>query len=360
MGGAYKQGQKSRSIAADLLPARALSEQLTARLSSAAGISKLRTRDPVYALSELFKTRFDSFGATAAEQKEEREQSEDSKTADAQTQNGGFSDISKTETQKAVPDFPSYAHSSAQISQRDFYHRFSQTAFNNGKLAGAILQGGGKGMFVSCLKRAFGISMTPTDRQKTVFADNAANLPIVNFPARVVFNRCVHGAASVVFDSAMEADRMLELLSKLATADTDCMLKSSLPDSYRQLFPFLSTEADTALRDALQATLSGLDTPEGSTQETVQKRAMLGAALKKTDAIISRKNQMKTDFTVHLREILNQLHKAEEFYSSDTLVTEIVDELLGPKEPNDDNSDDDNNNKKKHRRSGQKNANSGK
>lgn len=307
---------------------------ITADLSAAAGISELNERDPVYELTESFRTQFDSCGRAGAENLAGQ-----AVTAAAYRppDNGNTPAQSTSRKRSSLsPDFPGYEHSPDQLREGLFFRRFAEAAFNNGRLAGAVLQGGGETMFVSCLQRVGGLTLKPNDKQKTLSSVSAATVPVQNFAAQFQFNRWVHGAAGLVIDSLMNADRLLVLLEKLASDEMANLLEGNEVDTYRRMFPFLSLQKEQELLASYKAALDRLSGGAAAQDaQSIDKRLVLTQGAQKLRSIIERKKQMKTLFLVKLREMLKASAQARERFSSPEFEYEAAQAVSPAPEPDD-------------------------
>lgn len=318
-----KKSRKMQSHAAQ--DTNTLRAGITANLSACAGISALKQRDPVYELSECFRTRFDAAAtekAQAAAAKAGSGEREENPKQKKNRRSGAF----------RSRDFPGFEHSSEPIKEDKLYRRFSETAFNNGKFSGAVTLGGTETMFVSCLERAAGLPFRPSDKQKTLNASSAAEFSVRNYSARLMFNRFAHGAAGIILDSLMDADRILSMLEKLADGGEE-EIEGNDVDTYRNLFPFLSCGREIELLSEYEAALARLkDGPPGD-PELIQKKMVLTQGRDKLRAIINRKNMMKHSFMLKLHELMRASQQAREQFSDRGFVDSAAQTAFGAMPP---------------------------
>jgi hypothetical protein len=331
------QKRSKRELPAQLT-AKDLQAAIAKGLSSTAGISKLRERDPVYELTECFQASFKQFAVNdrQAGQKSENSVEKGSGTRPPQAEK-------KSNRNTFKRDFPSFEHAPAPSDEAGFYSRFSQVAFNNGRMSGAVMQGEEKTMFISCLQRACGVPFRPNDKQKTLFASSAADVPVENYAARLRFNEWTHGAAGIVVDSLMNADTLLSLLETLASDRSSEAIEGNDVDIYRCMFPFLSIKKETEMLELYENAIQTMS-KDGVFKDSfdVDERLVLTHGLKKTRAMINRKRQMKSDFLVRLRELLLRSREARELLSSPLFLQEASAQAFEPP-PEDTGTADDNN-----------------
>lgn len=324
---------KRKKTALLQLPVKNLQAAIRSDLAVAAGDSKLRERDPVYELTESFRTRFDSFPQRTVgmslngKQKSTQHEATKSHTDPKERQRAQASESS--------------AYGYAQ--DQDFNNRFVQLAFNNGKMSGAILHGTEKEMFVSCLQRAGGVPFLPDEKQKRLDAASA-EVPVRNYGTRLRFNRWTHGAAGLVLDSLMDANRVLSLLETLASGRGGDAIEGNDVDMYRKLFPFLSVEHEQKMLAYYEDALKTLS-QDGASQNPldIDKKAVLTQGVLKTRAVIDRKMQMKDEFMVMLRKVMERSHEVKVYFSSPASMNQAAAEAFGPVEEDDDNTDKDQN-----------------
>lgn len=319
------------------LPVKNLQAAIQSDLAIAAGDSKLRERDPVYELTESFRARFDSFPQRAAgmsldgEQKSVQHEATKSHTDQKERQ--------RTQTSESS----SLSSAQGYARDQDFNNRFVQLAFNNGKMSGAILHGTEKEMFVSCLQRAGGVSFLPDQKQKRLDAASA-EVPVQNYGTRLRFNRWTHGAAGLVLDALMDTNRVLSLLETLASGRGGDSIEGNNVDIYRRLFPFLSIKHEQEMlayyEDALKTLSQG-----GVSQDPldIDKKAVLTQGVLKTRAVIDRKMQMKDDFMVILRKVMERSREVKTYFSSPASMNQAAAETFGSVEEDDDDNDRDQN-----------------
>ena len=92
--------------------------------------------------------------------------------------------------------------------------RFSETAFQRGTMSAAVLQGSGRMMLFSCLKKTIGQSQPNKWQQRKLFekASPGRNAPGHN-PDKVFFNRgFTDSAVGLVIDTLRDARRTVETM----------------------------------------------------------------------------------------------------------------------------------------------------
>lgn len=140
-------------------PCRRLRRKTRAASSpGAAGSEFFSHRDPLYHITEDFRQTFDEIGrrhaaALAGESAAGFTRTEQAAQPPqwAEQQTGPVRDA-----QKPNPTNAKDLYQMRWSDNQDMVRRFSETAFQRGTLAGAVMAGTGKMMLVSCLKRTVG------------------------------------------------------------------------------------------------------------------------------------------------------------------------------------------------------------
>jgi len=339
----------------EMLPAHALKAKIENELALAAGTSMIKSRDPVYHITESFKTVFDLTGRTSAEQYAGKnivpfqEGNAEQLGRENALQNTSYEE-GNTEMIFGEPGispentlWTANKKYGEQGVEGEFYHRFARTAFNKGNLASAVLQNGGKTMFVSCLRRALGQSLPNNFKQTTLFSTSSVNVPVPNFPGRVVFNRYAQSAVGLVIDSICGATRTLELFERFASDDSESQLEGSEINTMRIIYPFLSISQEEKMQEEYQKKMYELTEAEKTAagdrdqlNRIAAQKAVVGAGLTKISALIAKKRQMRRDFLSEIVSLLENARNAEKIFSAPSFVEEVVEELLSPGEPPED------------------------
>jgi hypothetical protein len=358
IGRALLHSRKKSKKPMEMLSVHTLKAKIENELALAAGTSMIKSRDPVYHITESFKSIFDFTGRTAAEQYAGKDtalfQEENTEHLDKENalQNISYGE-GNTEMKFGEPGikpegtFLTNKNYTEQGVEGEFYHRFARTAFNKGNLASAVLQNGGKTMFVSCLRRALGQSLPNNIKQTNLFSSSSVNVPVPNFPGRVMFNRYAQSAVGLVIDSICSASRTLEFFERFASEDSESQLEGNEIDTMRIIYPFLSISQEAKMHEEYQKKLHELTEAERAAagdrdqlNRIAAQKAVVGAGLTKISALIAKKRQMRRDFLSKIVTLLENSRKAEMIFSAPSFVEEVLDELLSPAEPPEDDGDD--------------------
>ena len=305
-------------------------KQLKAEIASAAGLSGGKT-DPVVLLMQSYKQRFDAVGSARAAELDGKN-TEPKQAADQNMKTGELDGARKKH------DFPEYTHSRRQIEQGDFCNRFSAVAFRGGTLAGAILEGQAKNMFISCAVRSKSTSVP--EKQKGILGESAIEKSIDAQPAKAVFNRDIRSAVGITVDAIHGAGRVLDIFKSLAEdseeLQDDC---SELRDigTVKQLYPFLSTQSDKALIEKYSTQIKLLENDDSP--EARMERSSLEWALKKAQGVLNRKQSEQRNFLTLLNLMQNRAREAERLFTSEGFAETVAEEIeIVMAEPPDDGS----------------------
>lgn len=286
----------------------AVRKQLQRELSWAAGTEAFRHRDPVYHVTEGFRFAFDRSGQRGAQAAERRSTSplvSDSSIA-------GFSGAWKEQAE----DTRRSADRTAPGTQTPM-RQFAQAAFQRGNMAGAVLQGTGKLMLISCLRRTAGQSQPTKEQQRTLFDTGAKIKKVPGFdPNKVVYNRgFVNSAVGLVVDALQDARRTVELMTGLVQGGKGLGPREGA-DTLRTVYPFLDDSREQGLLEQYRRSIQTAQTPE--------EKALLHSAIIRTRALVEKKAQMKQEFIQKLRLLSDRANEAlEEFQAPD-----FVDSLM--------------------------------
>lgn len=243
--------------------------EIDAALRIAAGAERFQRRDPIYQLSEHFAQTFDLAGRQAAQE---------GSPGGAAAERG-----TDMRTQLSLGE------------SNDFIKKFSQTAFQNGTLASAILLGQGKTVLLSCFKRSAGMA-GPTVTESMRKIDEGANQRYIKqSPSEYLFNDDeAYGAVALVVKATRRAGKVLSDLRK-AALDAEKQGTKTL----RKVYPFLFAGEEKRLLEQLhQRRLEMLKNGEGKSEEY---RAVC-RGIDRCEAQIQKKKQMAN-------ELLNKLDR---------------------------------------------------
>ena len=268
-----------------------------AQLAWAAGAQQFEHRDPLYHVTESFQQTFDWIGKQHAQRL-------------GQQGSGGFC----WRRRRRKGSRPGRSGKAGGTSAQGFYQakdeqrqqalgRFSETAFQRGNLAGAVIQGTGKMMLVSCLKRTVGQSQPQKEQQKKLFegASQQRNVP-GHSPDQVIFNRgFAHSAVGLVVDTLRDARRTVDSMADLAQGKSE-MGCGSGADTLRTMYPFLDDSRERSLLEQYRQQLA----QAGDAGE----KQVLQNALARTRSLINKKAQMKQEFIQKLRFLSDRATEA--------------------------------------------------
>lgn len=329
--------QKKRRT--DIAPGNSMAgkeKKLRAEIMSAAGLSGGRT-DPVTLIAQSYRYNFDAVGNARAE---EMAMKNSNTGKDPQTE--------KTDEQGIYSknrNFPEYSHSKRNIRQGDFCSRFISTAFRGGKLAGAILNGQAKNMFISCVARAKGIPGPQNEKQRRILSESAIEQDIDAQPAKAVFNRDVKSAVGITVDAIHGAGRVFDIFRSIVEGSAEFRENWHEVrdiDTVRQLYPFLSTDGDKALIKKYSEKIKQLE--NNNTPEGLMEKKSLESALKKARSVLDRKQSEQRNFLTQLNMIQSRAREAERLFTSEGFaetVTEEIEADAASEPPDDKNPPDD-------------------
>lgn len=297
---------KRRQKQPPLSKAQAVRQQI----AWAAGSEAFDYRDPLYHVTEDFHQTFDAIGQRHA-------------AALAGETVGGFQPSSMA--QQAMPPDQTDARQLYQTrdpAKQDMVRRFSETAFQRGTLSGAVLQGTGKMMLVSCLKRTVGQSEPTKEQQRRLFEGSSQQRNAASHtPDAVVFNRgFACSAVGLVVDTLRDARRVVDSMANLAEGKSN-MGDSGGAETLQKMYPFLDTSREETLLAEYAARLrSCTDPAECSLLQNAQVRVQ---------ALKQKKEQMRQEFINKLRLISDRAAEALTLFEAPGLPAELAEMLAG-------------------------------
>ncbi len=306
---------------------RAQLEKTLLRQSAwAAGSEFFQYRDPVYHITENFQQTFDAMGRkhigdlTRAQGGPE----EEAGPAPGPGQTAappGQTAAPPGQTGRGPESFyggPGEERGPDPASSRAFYQsknpedqaalgRFSETAFQRGTLSAAVLQGTGRMMLFSCLKKTIGQSQPVREQQRRLFdgASPVRNVP-GHIPDQVVFNRTfTDSAVGVVVDTLRDARRTVEDMQKLVTGGLSRTETGRYgAETLWKMYPFLD---DSREKDLLEQYLDRLGDGEALSAD---ERGLLQSAVDRTRTILDKKARMRVEFINKLRFLSDRASEA--------------------------------------------------
>lgn len=294
-------------------------KKLRAEIVSAAGLSGGRP-DPVSLIAQSYRYNFDAVGSARAEEMAMKNPDQSNNRTTEKTDEQGIYNKDR--------NFPEYSHSKRNIRQGDFCSRFINTAFRGGKLAGAILNGQAKNMFISCVARAKDVPGPQNEKQRRILSESAIEQDIDAQPAKAVFNRDVKSAVGITVDAIHGAGRVFDIFRSLVEGSTEFQENwREVQDigTVRQLYPFLSTDGDKALIKKYSEQIKLLENT--NTSEALMEKKSLESALKKARSVLDRKRSEQRNFLTQLNLIQSRAREAERLFTSEGFVETVTEEI---------------------------------
>ena len=335
---------------------KSLDNVLKRQLYSAVGMEYFQNRDPVYHISESFQRAFETRAAPQANTGEDSPVSENgvhssfsseatgtaSKMGETgvNTGNAGAFEAFRAKTSMDGMFEPAPARR-GDTEDGQFMMRFSETAFNRGKLAGAVMRGSGQMMLFSCLKRTIGQSQPKNFRQRKLFESGTSvkREMVGQQQAQVIFNRgAVDGAVAVVVDATRGARRVLEAMTELAEG-SNILKEGSGAETLQKIYPFLLDTKECELLERYQRLLD--DMPQTLPDYSIRRNIIL-RAIARTHAVIERKRQTRQLFMRRLSEFSDNALAASRMFESPEFLEELTSKLTewAPDNPEDEGGED--------------------
>ncbi len=326
--------KKSRKLPA--VPAEETKQTADERLAWAAGSEQFSRRDPLYHVTENFQQTFDRIGKSHARA-----------AAGGFTEDSLSEDGAKTkESEEKQLQKKAGVAREEEKSQRlwignapSALTRFSNTAFQRGAMSASVLNGTGKMMLVSCLKRSVGESGPKRIQEQTLIGTGSQirNIP-GRSPDQMVFNRSfAKGALGIVVDTLRDARRVVDSMTDIAQGTGEMPTQDSM--TMKTIYPFLDDSRDAVLEAEYREKLAHC------TDE--REKPILQNALVQTLSLRAKKAQMKNEFINKLRFLSDRavetLSELEAPGVLDELVSSVWDEDMPELPENPDEEGDDEN-----------------
>jgi len=256
------------------------------QLAWAAGSEYFQHRDPLWHVAESFQTAFDSTGRQKAGERENPDESRD-----------------KRQEQTGQPSL----------------RKFSETAFQRGNLAGAVLQGTGRMMLTSCLRRTVGQD-AQTAQERTLIGLGAKTRHIPGTgTGNVMFHRgFVDSAVGLVVDVLQDARRTVDMMTRMVQGKGGIGEQDGM-ETLRTMYPFLDHSREEQLLEQYRRQLQQAG--------DVQEKALLQSAIVRTEALMNKKAQMKEEFTQKLREISDRANEALREFQEPEFIDSLMQDL---------------------------------
>ncbi len=289
------------------------------RLAWAAGADRLQQHDALYYVTESFHQSFDRMGrayaqASGAGFREEGEKKgpETEKRERGQKQNGPKED----ETADYQPE-------SRSDRLADALTCFSRVTFQRGAMSAAVLNGTGKMMLVSCLRRTREEIEPRRLEQSRAGTGGTARQISGHAPDQVIFNRSFAGRAlGIVVDTLRDARRVVESMAVMAD-DTGEQSEQNRGALFR-LYPFLDDSRDRALEAEYRERLACCTES--------REKPILQNALVQTVSLRAKKAQMKNEFINKLRFLSDRAAQTLSELEAPGILDELTASAFGERE----------------------------
>ena len=322
--------KKKRKPLSEIQSVSSVKRKIETDLAIGAGTTRVKSIDPIYHITESFRSTFELSGQSQVRQFA-------GKNAQNRTE----------EQQQKEADQTNLATS--EKAKNDFYGRFSEIAFKNGRLAAADLKNEGQTMFVQCLKRALGQSETAYSMKSKLFTKSSEITPLKNpIAKKIAFKHYSHSAIGLVVESILSARQTLELFKRLASDGSEQEGPGMKDNIIRNVYPFLTISEDAERKVEYEEKLRELTSLEGNTLDGKQRneiagqKAVLTAGITKIQGLIMRKRQLQDQFFNRLEQLLENSRKAEAVFRSPGFADNVVEDLLDSQELPEDDRDDPN------------------
>ena len=308
-------------------PAPLTQPMVQRQLAGAVDAGAFQHRDPLWHVTESFQQTFDRIGRRRAAQLT----LESEGGAGLSAVLGGFSAETARQQQEAArpgADRSAQRGAAPTRERKAQYHpelpqgpiqTFSETAFQRGNLAASVLQGTGRMMLATCLKRSLGQAEPLQHRQNLFAGGSQARTVPGSAPDQMVFWRgYAQSAVGLVVDVLTDARAVVDSMAQMA-GGTGALEENEGAQTLRRVYPFLDDKREQALLARYRAQLAETRDP--------REKPVLQNAIVHTHALIERKAQMKEAFINKLRWISDKAQEAlQEMESADTL-EEVAREL---------------------------------
>lgn len=313
--------KNKKAVAASAHAARQTAEE---SLAWAAGTEQFSRRDPLYHVTENFQQTFDRIGRSHARAlvggftPEEPEEKTGRETGEKQREKTGAEAGGNAGGREKEQHLRTGNTATALT-------RFSDIAFQRGTMSASVLNGTGKMMLVSCLKRTVGES-GPKRIQEQGLLDTGSQLRNIpgRSPDQMVFNRSfAKGALGIVVDTVRDARRVVDSMTDMARGTGE--LETEDGGTLRTMYPFLDTSRDLALEAEYREKLAACTDPA--------EKPILQNALVTILSLKAKKNQMRDEFINKLRFISDRATETLAELEAPGTLEEIQTSVWGSREP---------------------------
>lgn len=348
--------KKKRKLPGELQPIASLKSKIETDLALGAETTRVKKIDPINYVTEGFRSTFDLTGKYNASQFGGDDFSDSRgeiyRKKGEKEKFGNNVQSSMQEPQQVEPaiklwrDYPSYESTAEEKAKGRFLKKFSEIAFHNGRLASAVMQNGGKTMFVACLKRALAQSVPTNSIQSKLFSISSVKVSLRNSQAKVVLNSYTNSAIELVMESILSSRRTLQLFELQASDDSEKAVLGMKDNIIRNVYPFLTISNDAERLVEYEEKLNELTLLNEKTgdikkrNEIARQKAVLNVGITKMQGLISRKSQLQNQFFSRLEQFLENSRKAEAIFTSPSFADNVTEEFMDTLELNEDGRDD--------------------
>ncbi len=306
--------KSKRKLAGPAPETRSTAEE---NLAWAADAQQFRHRDPLYHVTESFQQSFDRIGREHARQAAGGVMQPET---EAGAQRAGQEDRIPMRT-PGVSGGEDGDQALWTGNVPSALTAFSETTFQRGAMSAAVLNGTGKMMLTSCLKRTVGESGPKRLQQQTLLGTGSQvrNLP-GRSPDQMVFNRSfAKGALGIVVDTVRDARRVVDSMAEMAQGTGELHGEDS--ETLRTMYPFLDVSRELQLEAEYREKLASCT--------DAREKPIIQNALVQVLSLKAKKAQMKNEFINKLRFLSDRATETlAELEAPDTL-DEIVSAAWG-------------------------------
>ncbi len=306
---------------------------LRSAVNASSGITSSPNTDPVGLVRQCFRRRFDAVGKARAEETalKSGNSSESAAVEETAQKNSEFKNNKNTDSSHDFGNKRSMAgmkkqHESRRniqnAAEKSVGEKFSSYAFRGGKLAGSVLDGNAKAMFITCIQRAYGVPEAENEKQR--------GLPSEPKTARVgnttvSFSRDVYSAVGITADAVRGASSVLDAFRSIAEGKDRLEETSLNVNTVEKVYPFLKTSGDKALIESLKERLKSFERAKSS--EDILEKQRLIAALNKANAVLNAKKEEQRSFLTVITTMQERAREAEKLFSSGGFAQAVIEEL---------------------------------
>lgn len=299
---------------------QALEQTLKRQIAWASGTEYFQNRDPIYHMTESFQNTFDMMAAQKKGQtglfQTFMEAIGPGLTNSAGKRLELDSEQAQGETQfLEQSSMDNLFEPSPKNTNERFVNRFSQTAFNRGTLAGAVIRGTGQMMLFSCLKRTVGQSQPKNFRQRKLFESSSMQRNVAGHPPdKVIYNKgAVDSAVGLVVDVLRDSRRVVDSFTELLEGE-NVLPEGSGAETLQKMYPFLTDHRERALLTEYRDRLNTSDPGQ---------REVLTRAIAKLEAVVDKKRQMKFRFMTYLRSLSDSASAALQVFNQEAFLLAV-------------------------------------